>query len=177
MRAAYDALPDDLRRQVEGKVVVHSFGFSRSLIDPGIGSEIGRDYPPVRHVLVRANPRNGRKSIYVGSHAWYIEGMEIDDSRILIAKLLEITTRPERVYRHHWRVGDLVMWDNRCVLHRGRLWDSAPRAGHAPDDRRRRRAHRRAALPPRAGDRRRVAPRCLYPVTLTRARAADTMPA
>ncbi len=125
MRVAYDALPDALRREVEGKVVVHSFGFSRSLIDPGIGTEVGGDYPPVRHALVRANPRNGRKSVYIGSHAWYIEGMGIDDSRILIAKLLEITTRPDRVYRHRWRMGDLVMWDNRCVLHRGRLWDSA----------------------------------------------------
>jgi alpha-ketoglutarate-dependent 2,4-dichlorophenoxyacetate dioxygenase len=79
----------------------------------------------VRHALVRANPANGRRNVYVGSHAWFIEGMEIDDSRILIAKLLEITTRPDRVYRHTWRVGDLVMWDNRCVLHRGRRWDSA----------------------------------------------------
>ena len=132
MRVAYEALPDDLRRQVDGKVVVHSFGFSRSLIDPGIGTEVGREYPPVRHALVRANPANGRKAVYVGSHAWFVEGMSIDDSRILIAKLLEITTRPDRVYRHTWRVGDLVMWDNRCVLHRGRPWDSArhPRVMH-----------------------------------------------
>ncbi len=91
MRVAYAALPDELRRQVDGKVVVHSFGFSRSLIDPGIGTEIGRDYPPVRHALVRANPRNGRKSFYVGSHAWYVEGIGLDESRILIAKLLELT--------------------------------------------------------------------------------------
>lgn len=125
MRVAYEALPDDLRQHVDGKVVVHSFGFSRSLIDPGIGTEVGRDYPPVRHALVRANPRNGRKSLYIGSHAWYIEGMELDASRILIAKLLELTTRPDRVYRHRWQAGDLVMWDNRCVLHRGRTWDSA----------------------------------------------------
>jgi alpha-ketoglutarate-dependent 2,4-dichlorophenoxyacetate dioxygenase len=125
MRVAYEALPDDLRRQVDGKVVVHSFGFSRSLIDPGIGTEVGREYPPVRHALVRANPANGRKAVYVGSHAWFVEGMSIDDSRILIARLLEITTRPDRVYRHTWSVGDLVMWDNRCVLHRGRPWDSA----------------------------------------------------
>ena len=125
MRVAYAALPDDLRSQVDGRIVVHSFGFSRSLIDPGIGTEVGRDYPPVRHALVRANPANGRKGVYIGSHAWFIEGLPIDDSRILIAKLLEITTRPERVYRHTWQAGDLVMWDNRCVLHRGRSWDSA----------------------------------------------------
>jgi alpha-ketoglutarate-dependent 2,4-dichlorophenoxyacetate dioxygenase len=125
MRVAYAGLPESLQRELDGKVVVHSFGFSRSLIDPGIGTEVGRDQPPVRHALVRANPANGRKAIYIGSHAWYIEGMELDASRILIARLLEATTRPDRVYQHHWRAGDLVMWDNRCVLHRGRPWDSA----------------------------------------------------
>jgi len=131
MRVAYEHLDEDLhldehvRRDLDRLVVVHSFGFSRSLIDPSIGSEIGRDYPPVRHALVRANPRNGRKSLYIGSHAWYIEGLGLDESRILIARLLEHTVRADRVYRHVWQVGDLVMWDNRCVLHRGRLWDSA----------------------------------------------------
>jgi alpha-ketoglutarate-dependent 2,4-dichlorophenoxyacetate dioxygenase len=125
MRVAYEQLPEELRGQVDGRIVVHSFGFSRSLIDPGIGTEIGRDYPPVRHALVRANPRNGRKALYIGSHAWYVEGLGLDESRILIGKLLELTVRPDRVYRHRWQVGDLVMWDNRCVLHRGRLWDSA----------------------------------------------------
>jgi alpha-ketoglutarate-dependent 2,4-dichlorophenoxyacetate dioxygenase len=127
-RVAYATLPEELRRLVDGKVVVHSFGFSRSLIDPGIGTEVGRDYPPVRHALVRANPANGRPSLFIGSHAWLIEGMGVDESRILLAKLLEHTTRPDRVYRHRWRVGDLVMWDNRCVLHRGRSWDSGRHA-------------------------------------------------
>jgi alpha-ketoglutarate-dependent 2,4-dichlorophenoxyacetate dioxygenase len=131
MRVAYERLAEDLhldenvRRDLDRLIVVHSFGFSRSMIDPGIGTEIGRDYPPVRHALVRANPRNGRRSLYIGSHAWYIEGLGLDESRILIARLLEQTTRPDRVYRHRWQVGDLVMWDNRCVLHRGRPWDSA----------------------------------------------------
>jgi alpha-ketoglutarate-dependent 2,4-dichlorophenoxyacetate dioxygenase len=131
MRVAYERLDEDLRldenvrRDLDRLIVVHSFGFSRSMIDPGIGTEIGRDYPPVRHALVRANPRNGRKALYIGSHAWYIEGLGLDESRILIARLLEQTVRPDRVYRHRWQVGDLVMWDNRCVLHRGRRWDSA----------------------------------------------------
>ena len=131
MRVAHEHLAEDLhldenvRRDLDRLVVVHSFGFSRSMIDPGIGTEIGRDYPPVRHALVRANPRNGRRSLYIGSHAWFIEGLGLDESRILIARLLEQTTRPDRVYRHRWQVGDLVMWDNRCVLHRGRPWDSA----------------------------------------------------
>ena len=125
MRVAYEHLDESTRQDLDRRTVVHSFGFSRSLIDPGIGTEIGRDYPPVRHALVRANPRNGRRSLYIGSHAWFVEGLGLDESRILIARLLEQTTRPDRVYRHRWRVGDLVMWDNRCVLHRGRPWDSA----------------------------------------------------
>ena len=125
MRVAYEDLDENVLRDLDRLIVVHSFGFSRSMIDPGIGTEIGRDYPPVRHALVRANPRNGRRSLYIGSHAWFIEGIGLDESRILIARLLEQTTRPDRVYRHRWQVGDLVMWDNRCVLHRGRPWDSA----------------------------------------------------
>ncbi len=114
MRVAYEHLDENVRRDLDRLIVVHSFGFSRSMIDPGIGTE-----------LVRANPRNGRRSLYIGSHAWFIEGLGLDESRILIARLLEQTTRPDRVYRHRWQVGDLVMWDNRCVLHRGRPWDSA----------------------------------------------------
>ena len=93
------------------------FSFETTEQDPG-------DYPPVRHALVRANPRNGRKNLFIGSHAWRIEGLGIDESRILLAKLLEVTVRPEHVYRHRWQVRDLVMWDNRCALHRGRPWDS-----------------------------------------------------
>jgi len=126
MRHAWDTLPEATRRRLEERVVVHSILYSRSTIARGLfDPEHERELAPVRQALVRVNPVNGRKGIYIGSHAWYIEGLGIDDSRILIAKLLEITTRPDRVYRHRWRVGDLVMWDNRCVLHRGRVWDSA----------------------------------------------------
>ena len=85
-RRVRDPPDENVRRDVDRLIVVHSFGFSRSLIDPGIGTEIGRDYPPVRHALVRANPRNGRRSLYIGSHAWYIEGMGLDESRMLIAQ-------------------------------------------------------------------------------------------
>jgi alpha-ketoglutarate-dependent 2,4-dichlorophenoxyacetate dioxygenase len=78
----------------------------------------------VRQALVRANPVNGRKNVYIGSHAWYIEGVDYDESRRLLDDLLARTTRPECVYQHRWRQWDLVMWDNRCVLHRGRPWDA-----------------------------------------------------
>jgi alpha-ketoglutarate-dependent 2,4-dichlorophenoxyacetate dioxygenase len=79
----------------------------------------------VRHALVRANPTHGRKTFYIGSHAWFIEGLPFAESRRLLDELLALTTAPERVYRHVWKQWDLVMWDNRCVLHRGRPWDSA----------------------------------------------------
>src|SRR5258705_4887504 len=155
MRAAYENLAENVRRALDRLIVGHSFGFSRSMIAPGIGTEIGRDYPPVRHALVRANPRNGRRALYIGSHAWFIEGLGLDESRILIARLLEQTTRPDRVYRHRWEVGDLVMWDNRCVLHRGRRWDSA---------RHKRVMHRTTV----AGDRATAAPAFLHELTATR---------
>ena len=85
----------------------------------------GREVPPVRQALVRENPFNRRKAIYIGSHAWYIEGMDYSESRRLLDELLAHTTRPECVYQHRWTQWDLVMWDNRAVLHRGRPWDAA----------------------------------------------------
>ncbi|HSB60891.1 MAG TPA: TauD/TfdA family dioxygenase [Vicinamibacteria bacterium] len=125
MRRTWEALPADLQRRLEGRVVVHSILYSRSTIAPGLfDPEHERALPPVRQALVRANPVNGRKSIYVGSHAWYIEGLPFEESRRLLDDLLARTTAPERVFQHRWRQWDLVMWDNRSVLHRGRPWDA-----------------------------------------------------
>ncbi len=126
MRHGYATLPEETKRRLEGRVAVHSILYSRSTITGGLfDSEHAREQAPVRQALVRANPANGRKSLYVGSHAWYIEGLPWDESRRLLDELLAHTTRPEHVYSHRWRQWDLVMWDNRCVLHRGRPWDSA----------------------------------------------------
>jgi len=125
MRHAYATLPEETRRRLEGRVVVHSILYSRSTIAKGLfDPEQEREQPPVRQALVRANPVNGRKSVYIGSHAWYVEGMDYDESRSLLDELLAHTTRPEHVYQHRWHAWDLVMWDNRCVLHRGRPWDA-----------------------------------------------------
>jgi len=125
MRHAYATLPEDVRRRLDGRVVVHSILYSRSTIAPGlIDPEDERGLPPVRQALVRANPVNGRKSLYIGSHAWYIEGLPYDESRRLLDELLAHTTRPECVLQHRWHPWDLVMWDNRCILHRGRTWDA-----------------------------------------------------
>jgi len=126
MRHAWDTLPEATRRRLEGWVVVHSILYSRSTIAKGLfDPEHERGLPPVRQALVRANPVTGGKSIYIGSHAWYIEGMEFAESRRLLDDLLAHITRPECVYPHRWKQWDLVMWDNRCVLHRGRPWDAA----------------------------------------------------
>ncbi len=126
MRHAYATLPDRTRSTIDGKIVVHSIVYSRSTIAAGLftaAQESG--LPPVRQALVRVNPVNGRKSIYVGSHAWYIEGMPYGESRTLLDELLAHATEPACVYQHRWRQWDLVMWDNRAVLHRGRPWDAA----------------------------------------------------
>jgi len=126
MRYAYATLSEETRRPRAGEVVVHSILYSRSTIARGLfDAERERQLPPVRQALVRANPVNGRQSIFVGSHAWYIEGMPAGESRRLLDDLLAHTTRSACVYQHRWQPCDLVMWDNRCVLHRGRPWDAA----------------------------------------------------
>jgi alpha-ketoglutarate-dependent 2,4-dichlorophenoxyacetate dioxygenase len=126
MRHAWATLPEATRRRLEGRVVVHSILYSRSTIAKGLfDPEHERELLPVRQALVRTNPVNRRQGIYIGSHAWYIEGMDYDESRRLLDELLAHTTRPECVFQHRWKQWDLVMWDNRCVLHRGRPWDAA----------------------------------------------------
>jgi alpha-ketoglutarate-dependent 2,4-dichlorophenoxyacetate dioxygenase len=126
MRHAYATLPEEIRRGLHGRVVVHSILYSRSTIAKGLfDADQEKGLPPVRQALIRVNPVNGRPSIYIGSHAWYVEGMHFGESRRLLDDLLAHTTRPECVYQHRWRQWDLVMWDNRCILHRGRLWDAA----------------------------------------------------
>jgi alpha-ketoglutarate-dependent 2,4-dichlorophenoxyacetate dioxygenase len=125
-RVAYGALPAATQRMLEGKVAIHSFAYSRGLVGDGLlPPDHAAQVPPVPQALVRANPRNGRKAFFVGSHACEIVGMATDEARALLRDLLERATRPALVYTHRWRPGDLVMWDNRCVLHRGRPWDES----------------------------------------------------
>jgi alpha-ketoglutarate-dependent 2,4-dichlorophenoxyacetate dioxygenase len=125
-RHAWATLPEELRRRLEGRVVVHSILYSRSTIAPGLfNPDQEQGLPPVRQALVRANPVNGRKNVFIGSHAWYVEGWPYEESRRVLDELLAHATRPDCVYTHRWRQWDLVMWDNRCVLHRGRPWDAA----------------------------------------------------
>jgi alpha-ketoglutarate-dependent 2,4-dichlorophenoxyacetate dioxygenase len=128
-RAAYAELPGDLRRRVEGLTVVHDFTWSRDQVRPGILTEKERgEVPPVEHPLVRVNPVNGRRTLFIGAHASHVVGMSIEDGRALLRQLTAFVTQPRFCYSHEWRQGDLVVWDNRCVLHRAQPWDwSEPR--------------------------------------------------
>lgn len=126
MRVAYGRLPGDVQRFLEDKIAVHSFVYSRGLVDDGLmPADHAAQVPPVRQALVRVNPVNGRRALYVGSHACEIVGMPTAEARALLRELREAATRPELVYTHRWQVGDLLMWDNRCMLHRGRPWDES----------------------------------------------------
>jgi alpha-ketoglutarate-dependent taurine dioxygenase len=89
-------------------------------------------HPPVEHPLVRTHPETGRQALYLGAHARAVVGMDEAAGRKLLDELLAFATQPRFVYRHRWREGDAVLWDNRCTLHRGRPYDGArhPRVMH-----------------------------------------------
>ena len=124
LRGAWDALPADRRRGLEALVAEHSFVYSRGLIGYDQFTDAERAaVPPVQQAVVRTHPATGRKSLYLGSHASYIIGRPVEEGRALLRDLLDFATQPQFVYRHVWRRHDLVMWDNRCALHRGRPWD------------------------------------------------------
>jgi alpha-ketoglutarate-dependent 2,4-dichlorophenoxyacetate dioxygenase len=124
-RCAYPSLPEALKRRAEGLVVVHDFAWSRDQVRPGFFTDAERAaYPPVRHPLVRVNPVNGRPSLFLGAHASHVEGMPVEEGRALLKTLLDHVTRSRFCYRHEWMEGDLVIWDNRCVLHRATPYDA-----------------------------------------------------
>jgi alpha-ketoglutarate-dependent 2,4-dichlorophenoxyacetate dioxygenase len=121
MVAAFEDLEPDRQRTLADAVAVHSFATSRDRIDPGLATPAERRaLPPVRQRVVRRIPETGRRALYLGSHTETIEGMEHGQAATLIRSLLQFATREENVYTHHWRPGDLVCWDNRAVVHRGR---------------------------------------------------------
>jgi len=128
LRAAYDALPEATKREIEGLHAQHYALYSRiNLGDTQWTEEQKNALPPVEWPLVRIHPGSRRKLLFVGAHATHIIGMHVGEGRLLLAELLEHATQREYVYRHPWRTGDLVMWDNRCVVHRGRRYDYSER--------------------------------------------------
>jgi alpha-ketoglutarate-dependent 2,4-dichlorophenoxyacetate dioxygenase len=124
MRAAWDTLPASMQRRVEGMICEHTQLFSRAKIGfTDWAPEEIEKMAPVPQVLVRTHPGSHRKSLYLSSHAGRIRGMEEPEARLLLMDLIEHATQPRFVYTHRWRVGDLVMWDNRCTMHRAREYD------------------------------------------------------
>jgi taurine dioxygenase len=115
----YAALPDDTKREIAGLSVVHSWEASRRNLGASPATdEQKRERPPVTHPLVRTHPETGVKTLYLGLHASHVVGMPEAEGRALLDRLLEHTTEPRFVYVHRWRSGDVVLWDNRCLLHR-----------------------------------------------------------
>jgi len=128
MRAGYDALPADTKRAIDGLVAEHWALHSRIMLGDTDYTEAQKAaIPAVRWPLVRTHPGSGRKTLFIGVHCREILGMTLPEGRMKLLDLLEHATQRAFVYRHVWRVGDLVMWDNRCVLHRGRHFDPGER--------------------------------------------------
>ncbi|HET6794196.1 MAG TPA: TauD/TfdA family dioxygenase [Acidimicrobiales bacterium] len=127
MRAAYDALDPGDRALVDSATACHSLAYSQGRAGFGdrtfrYGFDVG-DAP--RRPLVKVHPATGRRSLFIGRHAYGVSGLSEEESERLLDRLVEQACRPPRILRHRWRVGDLVVWDNRCVLHRARPWDFA----------------------------------------------------
>ena len=123
MRAAYDALPDATRCKIEGKVAMHSIATSRAKLGFAMTDAENAIYPRVPQVVVRTHAHNGRKSIYVASHAGEIVGIPDEEARALLADLIAHATQRQFVHCHRWRANDLIVWDNRCTMHRGLAFD------------------------------------------------------
>jgi alpha-ketoglutarate-dependent 2,4-dichlorophenoxyacetate dioxygenase len=126
LRAAHDALAPDLQASIANLMTEHSIFHSRGQLGFTDYTDAERAaLPSVSHPLVRVHPGSGRKTLYMGAHASHIVGLPLPEGRLLLRDLMEHATQREFVYRHAWRVGDLVIWDNRCTLHRGRPYDDA----------------------------------------------------
>jgi alpha-ketoglutarate-dependent 2,4-dichlorophenoxyacetate dioxygenase len=124
MRAAYDALDERGRAEVEDLVCEHSLIYSREAIGfTDLSPEEIAAFRPVCHPLVRSHPATGRKSLFLAAHAGAIVGWTIPEARMFLRDLTEHATRPEFVYSHAWRTHDLLMWDNRATMHRARRFD------------------------------------------------------
>ncbi len=124
MRAAYDALDERTKAEVEDLVCLHSLIYSREAIGfTDLTEEEIASFAPVRQRLVRTHPVTGRKSLFLSSHAGAIEGWTVPEARMFLRDLTEFATQREFVYSHAWRPFDLVMWDNRTTLHRARRFD------------------------------------------------------
>ncbi|MEZ5850623.1 MAG: TauD/TfdA family dioxygenase [Hyphomicrobiaceae bacterium] len=127
MYAAYDALSPEWKQRLEGLKAVHNLDFSRTRRhghEP-MTAEQRAKVPPVAHPIVRVHPETGRRAIYLGDHAEYVQGMPYVEGRALIETLNALTTPPHLVYSHAWQPGECMVWDNRCTLHRATGFDTS----------------------------------------------------
>ncbi len=128
LRAAYDDLPERTKKSLDGLVAEHWALHSRVLLgDDQYTEEQRAAMPPVQWPIVQTHSGSKRKHLYIGVHASKVVGMTVPEGRMILMDLLEHATQRKFVYRHEWRVGDLVIWDNRCTLHRGRHYDLGER--------------------------------------------------
>lgn len=125
MRAAYDALSPQIKVQIEDLQAHHSIAYSRQTLGFNFSEDEKDRLKGAIHPLVRTLPRSGRKTLYLASHAFRIIDWPVPDGRLLLRDLMEHATQREFVYRHAWRVGDLVIWDNRCTMHRATPFEDA----------------------------------------------------
>lgn len=123
MRAAYDALSEEKKVSLDGLIVHHSIAFSRATLGFDFTEEEKGSLPGAYHPLVRVSAEAGRKSLYLASHASMIVGWPVPEGRMLLRELIEHATKPEFVFGHAWRAGDLVIWDNRTTMHRATSFD------------------------------------------------------
>ena len=125
MRAAYDELDGATKGKLEGLKVHHSIAYSRSTLGFEFSEEERAKLQGAVHPLVRTNPRTGRRSLYLASHASHVVGWPVPDGRLLLRELTEHATHSRFVYRHSWRAADLVIWDNLATMHRARPFDDS----------------------------------------------------
>lgn len=124
LRAAYDALPEATKKKIDGLVAEHSLMTSRAKLGFSDFDENERKaFEPVPQVIVRRLPDSGRMSLYLASHAGAIRGMAKAEAERLLKELIDHATQRQFVYTHRWRTNDLVMWDDRCTMHRGIEFD------------------------------------------------------
>ncbi|MFV0295387.1 MAG: TauD/TfdA dioxygenase family protein [Hyphomicrobiaceae bacterium] len=118
MYSAYDALSADAKAEVDDLRVVHSWALSRENTGRVMSQEEIDDAPPMAHPLARVHPETGKRALFMGCHASHLEGWDFAAGRARIEALEAHATQPQFLYAHAWRKGDVLMWDNRCLLHR-----------------------------------------------------------